>query len=148
MQSSFNSPHILNGPAYNFMAWLPPMEGQNGTTSHPLLCFNLICPQVYISESSIWMQIIIMSTVTFIFWISWQNIHYMATSCSKAVILFQPFNTLSWIRFQYLVYVLPPLIISPKELSQYTSIMWPLFNPSMPLTGIRLNYTNIVLVWL
>ena len=30
--------------------------------------------------------------------------HYMATSCPKALILFLPFNTLSGIRFQYLVY--------------------------------------------
>ena len=33
-----------------------------------------------------------------------------ATTCPKALILFQPFNTLSGIRFQYLVYQ-----INPKE---------------------------------
>ena len=32
MSPPFGSPHILNGPPFNFMAWLPPMEGQDGTT--------------------------------------------------------------------------------------------------------------------
>ena len=50
LQSSFGSPHILNGPPYHFMPWLPPMEGQNGTTS-PSLCFNLIFLKLFISSS-------------------------------------------------------------------------------------------------
>ena len=50
IQSSFDSPHILNGPPYHFMAWLTPMGGQNGTTS-PSLCFNLVLLDVYISSS-------------------------------------------------------------------------------------------------
>ena len=29
------------------------------------------------------------------------GLHYMATSCPKALILFLPFNTISVIRFQY-----------------------------------------------
>ena len=33
-----------------------------------------------------------------------ESFHYMTTSCPKALILFLPFNTISGIRFQYLVY--------------------------------------------
>ena len=43
------------------------------------------------------------------------QLHYMATSCPKALILFLPFNTLSVIRFQYLVYVYVYVASVPKN---------------------------------